>query len=78
MTQAETQRVDKYRFAGKTPLEALALVNRSRALRDIAPVSGTAIYDHWAGITHKNDHPETRGRRAMPLDFSCCARHMRG
>ena len=45
MTKAETQRVDKLRVAGKSPLEALALLNRSRALRDIVLVSRIAIYD---------------------------------
>ena len=67
MTHVETQRVDKLRVAGKSPLEALALLNRSRALRDIAPISRTAIYDYCAGKTHKRDHPEARGRPAMPL-----------
>ena len=45
MTLAETQRVDKFRLSGKTPLEVLALLNRSRALRDVALVSRTATYD---------------------------------
>jgi len=67
MTLAETQRVDKLRLSGKTPLEVLALLNRSRALRDVAPVSRTAIYNYCAGKTHKRAHPESRGRRAVPL-----------
>ena len=67
MTLAETQRVDKFRLSGKTPLEALAVLNRSRVLRDLPLVSRTAIYDYCAGKTHKRDHPETRGRRAVPL-----------
>ena len=67
MTIAETQRVDKLRVAGKTPLEVLVLLNRSRALRDIAPVSRTAMYDYCAGNTHQRDRPEKRGRRAVPM-----------
>ena len=67
MTLAEAKRVDKLRLGGKTPWEALALLNRSRALRGIAPVSRTAIYEYCAGKTHKRDHPENRGRRAVPL-----------
>ena len=67
MTIAETQRVDKLRVAGKTPLEVLVLLNRSRALRDIAPVSRTALYDYCAGNTHQRDRPEKRGRRAVPM-----------
>jgi hypothetical protein len=36
MTNVETQVVDKLTLAGSSPLEALALLNRSGALRDIA------------------------------------------
>ena len=51
MTKAETQRVDKLRVAGKSPLEALAILNRSRALRDMALASRIAIYDHHSSVT---------------------------
>ena len=38
-TNAETQIVHKLTLAGSSPLEALALLNRSGALRDIALAS---------------------------------------
>ena len=38
-TNAETQVVDKLTLAGSSPLEALALPNRSGTLRDIASAS---------------------------------------
>ena len=44
MTQAEPQRVDKLRASGHSAMNAMSLLNRSCALRGIAPVSRTAMY----------------------------------
>ena len=51
MTKAENGRVDGLRARGKSPMETLALINRSRSIRGIAPVSQTAMYDYFAGST---------------------------
>jgi hypothetical protein len=67
LTAAETSRIDTLRLAGKEPLEVLALLNRSRQIRNVAPLSRTSLYDYCSGKTHRRDHPEKRGRKAVGM-----------
>ncbi len=47
------------------PLEILDRLNKSRARRNIKPVSRSAVYRYVGGVSHKRGRKETRGRKPI-------------
>ena len=49
LTPVELSRIDALRMGGRTPNDIRTKINHSRSIRNITPISKTAVYDYLGG-----------------------------